>query len=528
MNNLPQSRFAFLILIGCIACSPESTPSEVETPSSSVQTGLEINIQSGPIQGTIIENTRVFYGIPYAEDASGTNRFKRPIPVAPWTAMHDATQPAPACAQPILGAPTKMETIEENCLHLDVWAPQDIPEQPLPVMVWLHGGGFGYGKTENYPGHVLVQNDVIVIMASYRLGPLGFLTYPSTDSEDGFTGNAAIHDQRLALEWVRDNAAVFGGDPNNVTLFGQSAGATSICQHIVSNESSGLFHKAIMQSGACESLVMTYDDSLVQGEAAARAVGCDTATNVIECLQNVSAEELVLARPTQEDVDAGLRRFTWGPVSGSAPLADWPPSMLESGNFNKVPVLLGTNKDDGIFFAFVRGLIGLDEDEYPDAIIGESSEEEAEQVAELYPIQNPAQPAMAIANLLGDKLFNCPMGVDARSIDAHGVDVYRYYFTQPIESGFLASYGTAHGAEMPFIFGAAVEDSYFLGENDAELSEKIIGYWTRFARTGNPNTAESFAWESFKSDTQSYLTLENDMRIQTDLRKDYCSFWDNR
>ena len=456
MKYLPKIHFAFLMFLGTLACSPESTSETVEepeAPNSPAQAGLEVNLESGPIQGTIIEDTRVFYGIPYAEDASGANRFQAPVPIAPWTATHDATVPAPACAQPILGAPTKMETTEENCLHVDVWAPQEIPEQPLPVMVWFHGGGFGYGKSDNYPGHVLVKENMIVIMASYRLGPLGFLTYPSSETEEGFRGNAAIHDQRLALEWVRDNAAVFGGDPNNVTLFGQSAGATSICQHIVSPESSGLFHKAIMQSGACESLVMSYEDSLLQGEAAARAVGCDTAPSVVECLQNVSAEELVLARPVQEDVDAGLRRFSWGPVAGSSPLSDWPSKILESGSFNKVPVLLGTNKDDGVFFAFVRGLIGLDEEEYPAAIVMESSEEEAEEVSALYPIENPDQPAMAIANLLGDKLFNCPMGVDARTMDAHSIDVFRYYFTQPIESGFLASYGTAHGAEMPFIFG---------------------------------------------------------------------------
>lgn len=543
MKYLPQSRLLVLFAIlasGCTGTTTQTTPEDTQG-AESTQNGeggesddapaapeLELLLQTGPIKGTIIEDTRVFYGIPYAANPSGDGRFSRPEPAAAWTQQLDVTSPAPACAQPVLGAPTMMQTLEEDCLHVDVWAPTTLPSEPLPVMVWFHGGGFSYGKTDNYPGHILVENDVVVIMLSYRLGPLGFLTYPDTDTEAGFAGNAAIHDQHLALQWVRDNAAVFGGDPNNVTLFGQSAGATSICQHLVSSESKGLFHKVIMQSGACDSLVMSYEESLEQGLAMARAVGCADQEDVIQCLRTVPAEELVLARPTDEDVAAGRRRFNWGPVAGAAPLADLPSSLLQTSALNKVPVLLGTNEDDGVFFAFVRGIIGLSEDEYQDALMGESPGSDAAELLELYPMENPDIPALGIANLLGDKLFNCPMAIDSRTLDSQGIDVYRYYFTQPIESGFLAELGTIHGAEMPFVFGAAVEDSYFLGEKDAGLSNQVVRYWTQFARTGNPNGSGDFQWQPFTRDAEYYLDLRDDLENKTDLRKDYCSFWDEQ
>ncbi|MEC9465098.1 MAG: carboxylesterase family protein [Myxococcota bacterium] len=532
MNNQLKSLFlcttSLVTALGTYGCtSPAPSEAPTNTPEQDAQPGIELTLQDGVIQGVQRDGARVFYGIPYAVDTAVSGRFEPPQPVSTWDGSHDATQPGPACAQPTLGGSSTMASEAEDCLHVDVWAPTEVPEAPLPVMVWFHGGGFRFGKTDFYPGNALVERDVVVVMVSYRLGALGFLSYPDPTTGKPTVANAGIQDQQLALQWVQENIAVFGGDPTNVTLFGQSAGATSICQHMVSPQSSGLFHRAIMQSGACNSLVTETEPAIEQGKALARALECEDADDVFGCLQSAPIESIVQAVPAREDTLTGATQFRWGPTVDGRVIPAWPAAMLAQGDFNPVPVLFGTNLHDGVFFVFVRGLLSTRPEAYQDTLATVARGYDLETVSSLYPLGEDNNPIAPLADILSDKMFNCPMGVDARSLDTHGVPVFRYHFTQPIDAGFLAELGTSHGAEMPYIFGGPVEDAYFLAEEDFSLATTIADYWVQFAYTGNPNTDKHPSWPAFRNLEESYIELNDALEVRTELRQKYCAFWDD-
>uniref|UniRef100_UPI002869EA46 carboxylesterase/lipase family protein n=1 Tax=Deinococcus sp. TaxID=47478 RepID=UPI002869EA46 len=323
------------------------------------QTPVTVQTDLGPVvgrQGT----ARSYLGIPYAAPPVGALRWKAPQPAAPWTAPRDATAFGGECVQAVLalfalpGETPGTVKGQEDCLYLNVYTPSSAtPQSKLPVMVWIHGGAFTVGSGNTYDGQVLASKQgVVVVSINYRLGALGWLALPAlaAESGDGQSGNYGLLDQQAALKWVQRNIGGFGGDPTKVTIAGESAGAMSGCAHLASPQSKDLFRGVILQSGLCASpgnSVMLADAQQRNLKYAAN-VGCPQAD--VACLRAADPKELLAASVP------GLRpasNLVWSPVYGGTTL---PLPLIEaynSGQFNQVPVLAGTNHDEGRLFISV-------------------------------------------------------------------------------------------------------------------------------------------------------------------------------
>lgn len=495
--------------------------------------GLVVATDSGPVRGALVDGVRAFRGIPFAAPPVGERRWQAPEPPAPWTEPLDATEPGAKCPQADLLTGVFDETASEDCLTLEVWTPAGAaPGDARPVMVWLHGGGFvsGAGSLPTYAGDDLAKRQgVVIVNVNYRLGPLGFLSHPSLDGEDPkhpVSGNFGLMDQRLALEWVQRNAEAFGGDPGNVTLFGESAGAISVCAHLASPESGHLFHRAIMESGLCESALDAESAYALGGDLAA-AVGCAADADVAACLRKKTAKELVMALPTPEGLVFG-EGPRWGPSIDGEVLPMAPSVALASGKHNAVPLLLGSNRDEGTLFLFLAGFGALREEEYEAIVTGLSVKQgvDPEVVLAQYPASEYESPKAALAALVGESVFNCPARRAARAVTTTGQSAYLYHFTRALEQpGLPGDLGAFHSAEIPFVFGNTLFTAG-ITEEDRPLSDAMMGYWTRFAETGDPNGDGAVAWPAYDAETDPHLGLDLTIEAGTKLREENCDFWD--
>jgi para-nitrobenzyl esterase len=297
--------------------------------------------EAGPVRGTVNPITAAFLGIPYAEPPVGNLRWRPPVPGGHWTGVLDAALPGKHCPQtPAFADPNASEA----CLFLNVYVPLEEAESEhhsgdLPVMVWLYGGSNASGASEMYDPTPLVQTGhVIAITLNYRVGVLGFLAHPGLDAEDHAAANYGLQDQQLALKWVQTNIRKFGGDPQNVTIFGESAGGLNAFSHLVSPRSAGLYHRAIIQSGAYQLNTPSLSASESLGVTFANAVGCSDQTAA--CLR---------ATPVADLVAHGANAFNQSTVDGQV-LPETPLAALTAGHINRVPVMQGANGHEGRFF----------------------------------------------------------------------------------------------------------------------------------------------------------------------------------
>lgn len=373
-----MTRHLFLLVAFGAALGCSSSPSPIQDipvldsgadADPSIQRGTRIRIDSGEIQGETDGATRRFRGVPFAAPPVGALRWKPPQAVTPWDSVRTTTAYSGKCPQAanLLGP----ASAEEDCLYLNVWTPEPAPTQRLPVMIWLHGGGNTTGSASDeiplgiggyiFDGRQIAEKQhVIVVTTNYRLGVLGFFAHPALDAEDarGVSGNQGLLDQRMAFDWVRRNIAAFGGDPDNVTIFGESAGSFDVCFHMVSRGSRGLFHRAISESGGCTTFVRPRSAAEAEAPKFAAAVGC-TASGGLDCLRAVPVSTLLTPSP----VEGGQPKLPGGlPYQGGTPtwtfaaivdgdvLPDQPRSIVESGDFAKVPYIIGSNTDEGTIF----------------------------------------------------------------------------------------------------------------------------------------------------------------------------------
>lgn len=494
-----------------------------------------ITTDKGPVQGSVAGETRVFLGIPYAAPPLGDLRWKPPAAHAAWTEPVDATFRRPSCPQlQTLGNGFDASS-NEDCLTLNVWAPKDPPQKPVPVMVWVHGGSFvfGSGASADYDGQKLAETSgAIVVTINYRLGPLGFLAHPALRNEDPNYPSAAMYgfeDQRMALTWVKNNIAAFGGDAGNVTLFGESAGGISTCLHLLSPKSQGLFHRVIIESGACAlgRPSGTEQDAEVQGAEFAQALGCDSgdAAQDLACLRGKPVEEVILALPTSAVDIAGSDGANWFPVVDGLNIADEPDKLLEQGAINKVPVLLGSNQDEGtIFFAF-GGKI-TDEAGYL-ALVEKLVPGKGMEIVNHYPSATYGSPQKAAEVAFGDAAFVCPARRTARALVTAGVPTYRYRFAHAGKA-LLANLGAFHSGEIPFVFGHPTQ---LMPESpnamEEPLAQAMMGYWSRMADKGDPNGGGAPNWPAYELTTEPNIVLDLTISTETQLKKADCDFWDN-
>ncbi|MBI2898017.1 MAG: carboxylesterase family protein [Deltaproteobacteria bacterium] len=502
---------------------PRDAGVDAEVDAADDDDGTQVETAEGPLQGKLVGETRAFLGIPYAAPPLGDLRWRSPRPVEPWVQVRTAATVGRPCPQFDVGGSLRGGS-DEDCLTLNVWTPAEVTE-PAPVMVWIHGGGWeqGTGGDPAFDGQNLSERGgVLVVTLNYRLGPLGWLALPELSAEDPdhpASGDWGLEDQRAALEWVQRNIAAFGGDPDNVTLFGESAGGFNTCLHLVSPPSQGLFARAIMQSGSCSWAFRTPESAEAVGADLVTRLGCE-GEGVLACLRAADVEALLEARPGNEtEVD-----FPWFPVVDGLSLVEQPREAIARGDLVDVPVMAGTNGDEGTFLTVFGSLSDVEEEGYEDAIAWLAGEKDAPVIAAEYPVADFDSVQDALAELIGDALFICPTRRLVRGVVAGGQDAFLYSFEHVPEFA-PESLGSFHGAEIPFVFSNPMFGSEIAGSEEP-LSDAMMGYWTAFAAAGDPNGGAEVAWPAYDPDSEGYLVLEEPIAAGEHLAQERCDFWD--
>ncbi len=495
-----------------------------------IQTGLEIDINGGRLRGQASGDLRIFKGIPFAEPPIGRRRFAAPVPVEPWTGTFEADEFGPSCPQQNLGPEFLLGDFagptSEDCLSLNVWTHDD--DRLRPVMVFIYGGGFiaGGSAWPIYEASRLARRaDAVVVTINYRLGLLGFLATEALAAENGddSAGNYGIMDQIEALRWVQRNIRAFGGDAANVTIFGESAGAISVCALLGAPSADKLFHKAIMESGMCTLGtergvgILGSGSSMSGGALAVEQLGCHEAFDELDCLRSLPADELVASSSLMSiftgDVDA---------ITATAPHVDGvlipeqPLARLARGEADR-PFIAGSNENEGILFAASETVLswrGLE-----DAIQSFTGldDERSTEVADLYPFGQFITPTEAWIAFLGDITFICP-GVSAAAAASGGAPSYAYHFTR---SPVLArAVGAAHGIEMFYVFGTFGEVGLPSNRADERVVETMQRAWGTFAHYGAPDL--NVTWPAFDPAKPSFAILDDPAEVVSTLRSGRC------
>ncbi len=474
-------------------------------PAAGPSATAQVVTPLGALQGVADANVVKFLGVPYALPPVGPRRFAAPQPIAAWKGVRDATKFGAMCPQG--------KTFTEDCLYLNVVVPR-APNtgKPRPVMVWLHGGGLSAGSPNTYDATRLVsQGDVIFVGVEFRVNVFGFY---AVDGLKG-AGTFGFQDQQAALRWVRKNIAAFGGDPHNVTVFGESGGGISVCGQIVSPGAKGLIDKAITQSGTCsirwpyggpypDMAAGAYFEPLAaieaRGRESAKKLGCDPAdrAKLLACLRAVPAEKLA----------AESGHFYSG-AYGTPVLPIDPMKAVADGKHLRIPLLTGHTRDESRAVASAYQLVGKPiTDANFTGLIEKAFGARAPEVLQRYPVSRYGQSALAWAAIFTDRMFACAVLRDAR-LFSKDMPTYAYEFADPNGVGLIPFLpglpsGASHSSELPLLFDLA--DGPFdmttgkkisMSPAQAELAKEMIGYWTRFAHDGNPNTAGSTAWPRY-------------------------------
>jgi para-nitrobenzyl esterase len=489
----------------------------------------QVKTASGSVQGTTTANgqIRVFKGIPFAAPPIGELRWQPPRPAAAWQGVRDATAFGPRCMQGQIFSDIVFKELSEDCLTLNIWTPAKVASDRLPVMVWIHGGGFqaGAGAEPRHDGEAIAKKNVVLVTINYRLGVFGFLAHPelTRESKRNASGNYGMLDQVAALRWVQENIAAFGGDPGNVTIFGESAGSFAVSALMASPLAQGLFQKAIGESGA----FMAGDASALplkpladveqQGVKFAAALGADS----IAALRAKTADEVLMA---------AMKMQPWfAPGIDNYFLVEDVAATFAAGKQAKVPLLAGWNADE------VRGGVVLAKDKPTAAAFEQTTRKRygahADRILQAYPASNDAEALESAAALASDTFIGYGTW---KWIEVHqktgGLPVYRYSFDRKIPvppgntmNGVPATsrdIGARHAGEIEYVFGAlALSLPNVPWEPiDRTLSDAITTYWTNFARTGDPNGSGLPAWPKY-ADGGRVLHLDEKIQALPDAHR---------
>ncbi|MFF1822563.1 carboxylesterase/lipase family protein [Kribbella sp. NPDC058245] len=486
-----------------------------------------VRTDAGLVQSKTVGQARVFDGIPYAAPPVGALRWKAPQPVQPWTGVRESKLGNP-CPQQGNSEVPKGSTAED-CLYLNVTTPRAPAKKPRAVMVWIPGGGFFEGAGNSYEASKLAaRGDVVVVTVNYRLGIYGFFGYPGLPG----SGTFGLQDQQAALRWVQRNARAFGGDPRNVTVAGESAGGMSVCAQLTSPTSTGLFSKAIMQSGSCN--FNWGDNSQHPGQAAdspwhpvrdVQANGkewgteklpdldCKPGQSAVDCLRTIDSDVLL------DDTF----QFTQLGYGGSAVLPLSPAKALQAGLFHRVPIISGNNHDEAAAWLSAFGEIK----DYPKLVTAMVGAEKAPKVLREYPLSSYDSPAAAWTAVTTDRIWSCTQ-VASDQQAARKVPVYAYEFADKHSPLAAPGLGAAHAAELVYLFRPGGID-FPLTATQQTLSNQMIDYWTAFVRTGNPNGPDRPAWSPTGQHEVKGLSLAptdqtgiHPVNLSTE---HHCAFW---
>ncbi len=491
----------------------------------------------GPVSGASAHEGRacVYKGIPYAAPPVGKLRFRPPLPPQKREKTLHALEFGPECVQPddfswIAGGKPNTEP-SEDCLYLNIWRPAR--QGRFPVLVFIHGGRYvsGSGARPAWQGDRLAaRQDLVVVTINYRLGPFGFLAHPDLAEEDGneSAGNYGLLDQVRALQWVKNNIHAFGGDSWRVTVAGSGAGGWSVCNLLTSQVGHGLFHRAIMQSGGCRA-VRSKNEAFEQGTALAAKLGC-TGSEISACLREKSAQAILDVSPEPEEL-RDWYEFPFMPVKDGYVVRDTPLTLIKQGNYNRVPVIVGSNRNEANFLTFeypgLRLVFEFTMRSFLKDVLGKDG---LYGLGHFYTLSHYRRPADQALDAFGDLVYGCPglETVDALSAKQKGVYYYSFYYDEHLYPHML---GAAHGFEVPFILDTLDRMPYNLvyashqRENARPLIDVMAGFWTRLAATGNPNHPSLPQWPAYDSEQcqRMYLDLPA-FTIHTD-NLEKCGYW---
>ena len=491
------------------------------TATSHAQTtGPEVRTKSGAVRGGTEEDVSYFKGIPYAAPPVGANRWRPPQPVTPWKEVRDARKDCADCPQRAWPGSTSVQS--EDCLFLNVWAPTVIDKKSkLPVMFWIHGGGFtgGSGSGPGSSGKAFAKQGVILVTINYRLGRLGHFAFPALSKEnpEEFKGSYAYMDQIAALKWVKENIAAFGGDPNNVTIFGFSAGGVSVHSLLTIPAAKSLFHKAIGESSGGRDGVLTgrpinKENADPLYAVSAETIGINFARkhkiqstdgSALEKLRSLSVEEIVDGG--LETDSAGLRIYS-GPILDGKLVVETAESAYKAGRQLNVPLIIG-NCSAEIGGAFVSNAKTKEE------LFASFGEFEAEAKAAFDPEANK-QFDEVITKFNTDWVWGEPARFTARVFVAKRAPAYMYQFGYvPLAWRERARYGAGHGSEVSFVFNTLNARWGNPGEatpEEKELARIMNTYWANFAKTGNPNGKGLPVWPLYDTQKEEILDIDLD------------------
>jgi para-nitrobenzyl esterase len=524
-------------LISSLAmAATEATPSAKPKTMGVLKVCSEpLRIETGLIRGLMVgpsDNVQLYRGIPYAAPPVGDLRWRPPQPAGSWQGVRECYAFGRAAPQkPVallsmfpgmaLGAKTS-----EDCLYLNVWAPTQPAEKPLPVMVWIHGGGYLFGAASQplYDGANLARRGVVVVAINYRLGPFGFLAHPqlSAESGRGASGNYGLLDQIEALRWVKRNIASFGGDPERVTIFGESAGGNSVYALLMSPLAKGLFQRAISQSGAGLNFAFLKQSRYnlrpaeKMGLEFAKQCGVPEGPGQLAALRALSADDVLKASSAFEaarDLEFRSERIRFAPIVDGWVIPDDPMTLFEKGRVNAVPLIVGANANEGSLFTLTLQPPKGSAD-YRALLEKSFGSDAAAKLVELYP---PSNLRRTVNDLMGDYLFVAPARFVARAFEHARIPVYLYHFAHPTPGPMGKMLGAHHGAEIAYVLDnlqlaphrAAVDD---------QIRDALVNYWIQFAATGDPNRPGLPAWPLYDSSDRS-LVVTDTITTEQGLRK---------
>lgn len=493
-----------------------------------------VETTSGKLRGVAIGGVNIFKGVPYGGPADGTHRFGPPIKVQPWQGVRDALEYGPTAMQDpdafglspeLIALLPIRETIpmDENCLVLNVWSPGVNDGGRRPVMFWCHGGAFisGSGSSAWYDGTNLCRKgDVVVVTINHRLGAFGYLHLEDLGDKFGSSGNAGMLDIVVALEWVRDNIAKFGGDPGNVTIFGESGGGAKVSVLMAMPAARGLFHKAIIQSGPAVEMMSRSDATATAGQVISE-LGFESSR--VDELRHIPATRLLGAQMAiLKKINlmsfANRRRVGFNPVIDGTDLPAGPFAPTAPAVSSQVPLMIGTNKDEmSLFFALAPWMEGMDEAVLGERVrmfVGERGNSIVAEYRRARPYDSPSDLMIAIASDAGVRIPSLTMADRKVALNRAPVFVYLFTWETPVLGGRLKS---PHALEIPFVFDT-LESVPLTGNSPARLalSEKMIRTWLAFARTGEPNNQAIPEWPSYSSNERPTMIFDDECRVVND------------
>ncbi len=531
-------------LVIAVSASIQGEPAEADR-ASAAEHASAIEVTGGQIANPpAVDGVRAFKAIPYAAPPVGDFRWAEPQSVAPWAGARSVDAYGPGCMQtpypPSDVYPDNTEQYSEDCLFLNVWTGANSSAEPdagssadaRPVMVWIHGGSNtrGSGSYREFDGSALARKGVVVVTINYRLNVFGFLAHPelTAESPNRSSGNYAILDQIAALEWVRDNIFAFGGNPNNVTIFGESSGAGNVSVLLATPLARGLFHRAIGQSGGVFRRMARLTDPDPEAASAERSglrFAASAHSDSIEELRALRAEKIL-------ELDSSGPRGSGVPARPNVDgwlLPDEVRAIFAAGAQSDVPLMVGSNADEMTSLTPRRSIpddlaelrqwfeqqFGAG-DESADGVSGTEGTSRAEQIALLYPAATDAEATRAYLNIQRDRFFTGRARTWARAQATGSAPAFLYFFRGPAPSPDRGHYGAFHAGEIAFVFGTLSQTPHPMQDGDQRLSDAMSSYWVNFATTGGPNGEGLPEWPAYTTgdgaDAEAYMSLGEEVR----------------